>query len=103
MIYVRAVRDILVTMSGRRMNRLFAGHPETELFRQRIVETLEEPALIQEGDDGTYMAVRSYPESVGSIRFFVVIFRLFKSGKGTVVTAYYTRKPSSDREVVWSV
>lgn len=75
-------------------------HPEMEGLREKTLETLAEPDMIQKGDFGELLAVRSYAETPFG-KSLVVAYRESSVDDGFVLTAYLTRRPSSRRETEW--
>jgi hypothetical protein len=68
--------------------------------RERVLETLADPDVVQQGDFGELLAVREYRElKLG--RFVVVVYREACPDDGFVLTAYLTGRPSSRRRVTW--
>jgi hypothetical protein len=62
--------------------------------RERVLETLEEPDLIQQGDFGEILAVRFYPKSPLTQKHLVVVYKELNKADGFVLTAYYASAPS---------
>jgi len=58
--------------------------------RQRVLETLTEPDLIQQGDFGELLAVRFYHRTPVTSKFLVVVYREISDEDGFILTAYLT-------------
>ena len=69
--------------------------------RERVLETLAEPDMIQQGDLGEVLAVRFYPETPLTRKFLVVAYREVSTEDGFVLTAYLTSRPSARRVTIW--
>lgn len=69
--------------------------------KERVLETVAEPDLIQEGDYGELLAVRFYEETPLTRKHLVVAYRETDTEDGFVVTAYLTRRPSTQRTLLW--
>lgn len=69
--------------------------------RDRVLETVQEPGMIQQGDFGELLAIRFYPETPLTSKFLVVAYKEVSPEDGYVLTAYLTRRPSTKREVLW--
>jgi hypothetical protein len=68
--------------------------------RERVLETLADPDIVQQGDFGELLAVREYSElKLG--RFVVVVYREDCPDDGFVLTAYLAGRPSSRRRITW--
>lgn len=70
-------------------------------MRTEILETVSDPDLIQEGDSGELLAIRSYDETPLTSKFLVVPYREVSEEDGFILTAYLTSRPSSSRTVTW--
>lgn len=60
-----------------------------------------EPDMIQEGDFGELLAIRSYLEAPLNGKFLVVAYREVSDQDGFVLTAYITTRPSPGRATIW--
>jgi len=69
--------------------------------RERVLETLAEPDMIQQGDFGEVLAVRFYSETPLTRKFLVVAYREISSEDGFILTAYLTNRPSARRVTSW--
>ena len=77
-------------------------HPEMDTQRDRILETVNEPDMIQKGDFGELLAVRFYPQTPLTRKHLVVAYRETAVDDGFILTAYLARRPSNRREVLWT-
>jgi hypothetical protein len=68
--------------------------------RERVLETVAEPDVVYQGDEGALLAVRQYRETP---RREVPggVYRELSTTDGFIVTAYFTNRPARGREVVW--
>jgi len=69
--------------------------------RDRILETVERPDCIQEGDFGEFLAVRYYRDTPLTSKFLAVAYRETSPDDGFIMTAYLTSRPSDRRVVLW--
>jgi hypothetical protein len=69
--------------------------------QDRILETLALPDYVQEGDSGTLIAIKSYPQTPLSQKFCAVVYRELNDVDGFIVTAYFTSRPATWRRIVW--
>ena len=72
-----------------------------ETQRERVLATLTEPDMIQEGDFGTLLAVRLYPQTPLSRKYLVVVYRESSSADGLFLTAYLASQLSARRGTLW--
>ncbi len=70
--------------------------------RSLILETIAEPDLIQAGDSGELLAIRLYDKTQLGRKYVVVAYREGNAMDGFILTAYLTRRPSPQREVLWT-
>lgn len=69
--------------------------------RERVLETLAAPDLIQQSDFGELLAIRFYRETPLTRKFMVVVYRETDRDDGFIVTAYLSTRPSGRRTVIW--
>lgn len=101
MLVVRSHNRVPVHLTEERWQHILRRHPEMGDQRQRILETLAEPDLIQQGDFGELLAVRFYSETPLTSKFLVVVYREVDSEDGFILTAYLTSRPSARRITIW--
>lgn len=66
-----------------------------------VIETVAMPDLIQAGDSDELLAVRFYDNTPLGRKHVVVAYRETSVTDGFILTAYLTRRPSQQREVLW--
>jgi hypothetical protein len=54
-----------------------------------FLEALAEPELIQQGNYGELLAIRSYPETPLTSKYLVVVYREVDQKDGFILTAYF--------------
>jgi hypothetical protein len=101
MLFVRSKNAVPVRLSVERWRHVLSRHPEMAQQQDRVLETVESPEMIQEGDFGELLAVRLYPETPLTRKFLVVVYRETNADDGFVMTAYFTSRPSARRKVIW--
>jgi hypothetical protein len=67
----------------------------------RILETISSPDYVQEGDSGTSIAVRHYPQTPLTEKYFCVVYRELSEDDGFILTAYFATRPADWRNVTW--
>ena len=75
MLIVRSRNGVAVRLTEERWGHIVGGHPELEGQRDRVLETVADPELIQEGDDGALLGVRLYAETPITRKHLVVPYR----------------------------
>jgi len=69
--------------------------------REKVLETLQEPDMVQQDDFGELIAVRHYPKTPLTSKFLIVAYREVSVDDGFVLTAYLTNRPSARRVTLW--
>ncbi len=101
MLVVKSKNGVPVRLTDERWMHITKSHPEMATQRDRVLETIEDPEMIQTGDYGELLAIRFYESTPLTKKYLVVPYREVAPDDGFVVTAYYTRRPSSEREIRW--
>ena len=101
MLIVSMITRVPVRLTEERWSHITRGHPEMSGLRDLVLETLADPDMIQEGDFGELLAVRSHSEPPLAGRSLVVVYREVGPDDGFVITAYITRRPSVRRREIW--
>lgn len=91
-----------VRMTDERWRHIVSRHPEMRWQRHRVLEAIASPDLVQRGDYGALLALRYYNQPPAVNLFIVAVYRELDEADGFVITAYLTRRPNRDREVLWS-
>lgn len=63
MLIVRSRNGVPVRLTEERWQHIVHRHPEMNNQCERVLETVAEPDMIQQGDFGELLAVRFYPET----------------------------------------
>ena len=69
--------------------------------KQKVLETIENPGLLQRGDFGEVLAIRHYEDTPLTSKYLVVAYKEIGEIDGFVITAYFTNKPSERRVEIW--
>jgi hypothetical protein len=69
MLIVHPSNDVPVRLTRERWQHIVRRHPEMDNQRRRVLETVAEPDMIQQGDFGELLAVRFYSETPLSHKF----------------------------------
>lgn len=101
MLIVRSYNNIPVRLTDERWRHIVRRHPEMEGQSERVLETVTEPDLIQQGDFGELLAIRFYASTPLTSKHLVVAYREASPNDGFVLTAYLTNRPSSRRVEIW--
>ena len=101
MLIVHSRNGVPIRLTQERWQHIVRRHPEMDDQRALVLETLAQPEMIQEGDFGVLLAIRFYAQTPLTSKFLVVAYREIDAEDGFCVTAYFTRRPSARRILVW--
>ena len=101
MLVVHSRNGVPVRLTEERWRHIVDRHPEMDGQREKVLETLGGPDIVQKGDFGELLAVRLYVETPMGEKHVIVAYRETSAGDGFVLTAYLARRPSSRREITW--
>ena len=101
MLIVRSQNGVSVRLTEERWQHIIHRHAEMRDQRERVLETVTEPDMIQQGDFGELLAIRFYPETPLTSKHLVVAYREVGPEDGFVLTAYLTSRPSARRSTIW--
>jgi hypothetical protein len=89
MLIVYSRNAVPVRLTAERWQHIMYCHPEMVEQRERVLETLAEPEIIQQGDYGELLVIRSYPETPLTSKYLVVVYREVDQKDGFILTAYF--------------
>ena len=77
------------------------GHPEIADYYYEILDTIETPNIIYEGNNDAKIAITKLQESF--TKFIVVIYKEINVKDGFVITAYFSSKEQEfkNKKVLW--
>ena len=101
MIIVESRGKVPIRLTTERWAHIIAQHPEMATQRERVLETIKQPEMIQVGDFGELLAVRLYPQTPLTRKYLIVAYRETAANDGFILTAYLTRRPSTRRTILW--
>lgn len=101
MLIVLSRNGVPVRLTEERWQHIVRRHPEMDDQRERVLQTVAESDMIQKGDFGELLAVRSYQDTPLTSKFLVVAYREVGPEDGFILTAYLTRRPSARRVAMW--
>jgi hypothetical protein len=90
-----------IRLTEERMGHISRRHPEMRGQEDKILATLAEPDLVQEGDAGTRIALKHYPSSPLTEKFCAVVYREVSEADGFVLTAYFCSRYAAGRRMLW--
>ena len=90
-----------IRLTEERRRHIESEHPEMRDCLPEILQTIENPDFIQEGDSGALMAVRKYERPPLNGKYAIAVYREVEQTDGFIITAYTTRSLSNRRRVLW--
>ena len=69
--------------------------------KQKVLETIGNPDLLQMGDFGEVLAIRYYENTPLTSKYLVVAYKEIGEIDGFAITAYFTSSPSERRVEIW--
>ena len=70
-------------------------------MQEEIVKTVENPDIILKGDYGEKLACKLFDKSPVTFNKYLIAVYKEEGKEGFLITAYYARKISERREVLW--
>lgn len=101
MIVTYSKNRVPIRISQERWGHITRRHPEMDNQKEKVIETISNPDLVQAGDFGELLAIRLYPETPLTRKNLVVAYRELSGQDGFILTAYFTNTPSKRRKVLW--
>jgi len=102
MLIVYSRNGVPIRLTEERWQHIARRHPEMGTQRERVVETVEKPDMIQQGDRGELLAIRRYRETPLTEKYLVVPYREISRDDGFILTAYLASQLRTGRRIVWS-
>ncbi|MBI3741849.1 MAG: hypothetical protein HY257_08860 [Chloroflexi bacterium] len=75
MVIVHTHNGFPIRLTDERWQHIMRRHPEMDTQRERVLETVEEPDSIQQGDYGEVVAIRFYRETPLMSKFLAVAYK----------------------------
>ncbi len=90
-----------IRLTEERWKHINERHPETIRQEKFIKETMSIPDFIQEGNKGELLAIKRFKKTpISENKYLVVVYKL-ENIDSFLVTAYFTRRPSFRRKLIW--
>ena len=101
MFTARSKNDVYIRLTFERWEHIVRRHPELIECRGWMIETVENPEFIMKGDYGELLAVRFFENSPVASKYLVVAYKEVTPFDGYILTAYFTKRYSERRKIVW--
>ena len=101
MIVVKSKNGAPIRLTNERWGHIIKNHPEMADQREKILETVNKPHMIQQGDMQTLIASKYYPKTPLTDKFMSVVYKEIGTADGFILTAYFTGRLSERRIIIW--
>ena len=91
-----------IRLTQERWRHILSRRPNMNDYLADILQTVADPDLIQEGDEGSLLAVRLCVNGPLSGKFIVVAYRETEPTDGFIITAHPAKKPVNRRRILWN-
>jgi hypothetical protein len=94
-----AKSGLTIRLPEERWQHIAEQHPELANLQPKVIQTLEDPDKILQGNDGELLAVKLLNDN----KYLVTVYRELETD-GFIITAYLTRRINSlnKRKELWS-
>ena len=91
---------INIRLTDERWQHITTGHPEIAAYYYELLETIEEPDIIYEGNNNANIAIKKFKER--NDKFVVVIYKEEKRD-GFIITAYFSNRQQEfkTKKILW--
>lgn len=90
-----------IRLSDERWKHINDKHPETRGQEDLIKDTLSSPDFVQEGGKGAVLAIRKFKKTpISDNKYCAVVYKP-SDAEGFMITAYFMRRPSFKRNLIW--
>jgi len=96
-----SVQGVPVRLTEERWDHVCRRHPELKGQEGGVLETIESPETVLQGDYGEKLPVRFYKTTPLTSKYLVVAYKELSERDGFVMTAYFARRIADWREVLW--
>jgi hypothetical protein len=104
MISVNSKNNRLIRLPDERIRHIIENHPETKNCISWILETIESPDVILDGDFGELIAIRQYTKTpVSRYKYLTVVYKETSNLDGFILTAYFSRSINKKRKIIWKL
>ena len=90
-----------VRLTSERWQHITMGHPEIADYYYEILETIESPEIIYEGNNDAKIAIKKFQERF--LTFVVVVYKETSAGDGFIITAHFSNKEQEfkKKKIIW--
>lgn len=92
---------IPIRLTSERWQHITTGHPEIADYYYEILDTIENPDIIYEGNNDAKIAIRKFQETF--TKFVVAVYKETSANDGFIITAHFSNKEQEfkKKKVLW--
>ena len=93
--------NIPIRLTSERWQHITIGHPEIADYYYEILETIENPDIIYEGNNIAKIATKKFEEILP--KFIVTVYKEIYEQDGFIITAYFSTKEQEfeKKKILW--
>lgn len=90
-----------IRLTSEHWQHITTGHPEIADYYYEILETIENPDIIYEGNNDVKIAIRKFQETF--TKFVVAVYKETSVKDGFIITAHFSNKKQEfkKKKVLW--
>ncbi len=90
-----------IRLTDERWQHITTGHPEIAGYYYEILETIENPDIIYEGNNDAKIVIKKFMER--NDKFVVVVYKEINANDGFVITAHFSNKLQEfqNKKILW--
>lgn len=95
--------NIPIRLTEERWHHISTGHPEVAGYYYEILETIENPTIIYEGNYNELICISKKNEVTS--KFIVVVYKEISLDDGFIITAYLSKREQNfiKKKVLWKL
>ena len=92
---------IPIRLTSERWQHITTGHPEIADYYYEILETIETPDIIYEGNNDAKIAIKNFQETFR--KFVVVVYKETSAKDGFIITAHFSdsEQKFKKKKILW--
>lgn len=92
---------IPIRLTSERWQYITTGHPEIADYYYEILDAIENPDIIYEGNNDAKIAIRKFQENI--TKLVVAVYKETSANDGFIITAYFSNKQQEfkKKKILW--
>ena len=84
---VFSLNGVPIRLTDERWEHIIRRHPEISRYKDKVLEAITQPDIIQQGEVGTLLAIKKQKD-----KYVVVIYKEISKKDGFIITAYFSER-----------